>query len=447
MKIDRRTILRGSLHGAAIGVALPLLDMFLNGNATALAPGEGEAGGLRIPVRFGTWIWGCGHIPSRWVPSATGSAFTMPADLEPLEQHRAKLAILSGFDVKLDGVANKPHVTGCLGLRTGIPVPNTDVRAPTLDVLIGDEIGRNTRFRSLELSTSGVELSYSYRAAGSPNPSEVSPAALYTRLFGEGFQDPNSTAFAPDTRIMARKSVLSAVSEDRQALMRNVGAEDRHRLDEYFSSIRQIENQLALQLEPPAPVENFALPAAPGETPTDSEMGNVLETHRLMAGLLARGLQANQTRVFNMLLSDTTSNLRRDGSTTTHHTLTHEEPDDPALGYQREVSWFATQSMLAWKDFLDALDAIPEGDGTLLDNCLVLAHSDCSIAKAHAVEGIPLMVAGNAGGAVRTGFHLAGRGDSIARVGLTMQQAMGVSVGSWGTLSMETDRTISELLA
>jgi hypothetical protein len=292
-----------------------------------------------------------------------------------------------------------------------------------------------------------VELSYSYRAAGSPNPSEVSPAALYRRLFGAGFQDPNSAQFTPDTRIMARKSVLSAVSEDRQALMRSVGASDRQRLDEYFTSIRQIENQLALQLEPPAPVENFALPAAPEEGALDSEMGNVMQTHRLMSGLLAKALQVNQTRVFNMLLSDTTSNLRREGSTTTHHTLTHEEPDDAHLGYQREVSWFATQSMVAWKEFLDAMTAIPEGDGTLLDNCLVLAHSDCSIAKAHAVEGIPTMIAGNAGGAVRTGFHLAGKGDSIARIGLTVQQAMGLNVERWGALSMETDRTITELLA
>ena len=229
--------------------------------------------------------------------------------------------------------------------------------------------------------------------------------------------------------------------------MRSVGAADRARLDEYFTSIRQIENQLALQLEPPVRVENFTAPAAPEDGTTDSEMGNVMNTHRLMAGLLAKALQVNQTRVFNMLLSDTTSNLRRDGSTTTHHTLTHEEPDDPALGYQREVSWFAAQSMVAWKEFLDALDAIPEGDGTLLDNSLVLAHSDCSIAKAHAVEGIPTMIAGNAGGAVRTGFHLAGKGDSIARIGLTVQQAMGVNVERWGALSMETDRSITELLA
>jgi len=226
--------------------------------------------------------------------------------------------------------------------------------------------------------------------------------------------------------------------------MRNVGAADRHRLDEYFTSIRQIEQQLELQLQPPAPVENFIRPAAPEADGLGSEIGQVLETHRLMAELLARALQTDQTRVFNVLFSDTTSNLRLPGETTTHHTLTHEEPDDRALGFQKQHSQFVTQSMLGWRDFLDALDAIPEGDGTLLDNCLVLAHSDCSIAKAHAVEGIPVMIAGNAGGAVRTGYHLAGNGDPISRIGLTVQQAMGLPVERWGQMSMETNRTVTE---
>jgi len=441
-RISRRTVLRGAIGGAAIGVSLPLLDCFLDGKGQALA-----ATGQRIPVRFGTWIWGCGFIPQKWIPTTTGREYLMPEDLAPLEAYREKLAIFSGFDVKLDGVANKPHITGCLGLRTGIPVPNENVKAPTLDVLIGQKIGGDTRFRSLELSTCGLQRSYSYHAAGSPNPSEVSPAALYRRIFGEGFQDPNSMSFEPDARIMARKSVLSAVAEDRQKLMRSVGASDRQRLDEYFTSIRQIEQQLELQLQPPAPVENFARPSAPSGEGSGSAMGEVMQTHRIMAELLAKALQCNQTKVFNVLFSDTTSNLRREGETTTHHTLTHEEPDDKALGFQKECSWFATNSMVAWKEFLDEIDKIPEGDGTLLDNCLILAHSDCSIAKSHAVEGIPTMVAGNAGGAVRTGYHLAGNGDSIARLGLTVQQAMGVQVERWGQLSMETNRTVTDLIA
>ena len=441
-RMSRRRLLRGIVRGAAVGMALPLLDCVVDGMPRALA-----STGQRYPTRFGTWIWGCGFIPEKWIPTATGRDFVFPVDLAPLEPYRDRLALLSGFDVKLDGVPNKPHITGCLGLRTGVPVPNEIVKAPTLDVLISDAIGKDTRFRSLEVCTAGIERSYSYRAAGSPNPSETSPIALYQRIFVDGFQDPNSASFEPDPRTLVRQSVLSVVQEDRQRLMREVGPEDRRRLDEYFSSVRQLEQQLALQLEPPAPVENFTMPAQPADLPLDSEIDHVMVTHRLMAGLLARALQCNQTRVFNVLFSDTTSNLRRAGSTTTHHTLTHEEPVDAGLGYQKEHAWFVTRSMIAWREFLDALAGIAEGDGTLLDHCLVMAHSDCSIAKAHAVEGIPVMIAGNAGGRVRTGFHLAGNADPITRVGLTVQQAMGLPTDRWGVLSMETNRTITELLA
>jgi Protein of unknown function (DUF1552) len=441
-KFNRRQMLHGVLGGAAVSMGLPFLDCFLNTNGTAMA-----ATGERLPLRFGTWVWGCGFIPERWIPTTTGSSYTMPVDLEPLTPYRNKLAILSGFDVKLDGVANKPHITGCLGLRTGIPVPSEVVSAPTLDVLIGDVIGGGTRFSSIEVSTSGIQRSYSFRAGGSPNPSETSPLMLYQRIFGDGFQDPNAAKFTPDPQTMVRQSVLSGVKEDRQRIMKVVGANDRARLDQYFTSVRQLEQKLALQLQAPAPVKNFRMPNAPPEVTLDSEVDNVMVTHKLMAGLLAQALLCNQTKIFNVLLSDTTSNLRRKGESTTHHTLTHEEPVNTKLGYQEQVGWFAMQSMVAWKDFLDAINGIPEGDGTLLDNCLILAHSDCSIAKAHAVEGIPTMIAGNAGGRIRTGFHMAGRADPITRIGLTVQQAMGLQVEKWGTRSMETNRTITELLA
>src|SRR3546814_13495409 len=100
--------------------------------------------------------------------------------------------------------------------------------------------------------------------------------------------------------------------------------------------------------------------------------------------------------------------------------------------------------MVAWREFLDEISAIKEGDGTLLDNCLILAHSDCSIAKAHAVEGIPMMIAGNAGGRVRTGFHLAGSAAPFPRGGLTVQRAMGRQVERRGALSRETNRKRGE---
>jgi hypothetical protein len=441
-KLTRRTILRGTMKGAAVGMALPFLDLFLDVNGEALA-----ATGARLPVRFGTWIWGCGFIPERWIPTTEGADYAMPADLEPLAPYRQQMALFTGFDVKLDGVPNKPHQTGNLGLRTGLPVPGENVAAPTFDVLIGDAIGKDTRFRSIELSASGIERSYSFRGASSPNPSETSPLKLYQRIFGEGFQDPNAASFTPDPSTMVRQSVLSAVTEDRQRVMKAVGAADRQRLDEYFTSVRQLEQQLELQLQPPAKVENFTMPSAPPETVVDADIENVMVNHKIMAGLLAQALACNQTRVFNMLFSDTASNLRRSGTSDTHHTLTHEEPTDPKLGYQEQHAWFAARSMVACRDFVDALAGIKEGDGTLLDNTLLFAHSDCSIAKSHAVEGIPMMVFGNAQGRVRTGYHKAGRADPASRLGLSIQQAMGLQVERWGTKSMDTNRTVTELVA
>lgn len=441
-KTTRRTFLRGIMRSAAVGVALPFLNCFLDDSGKAFADT-----GQRVPTRFGTWVWGCGFIPELWIPSATGRNYQMPEDLKPLELYRDQLAIFTGFDVKLDGVPNKPHLTGCMGLRTGIPSDLDDLEVPTLDVLISDAIGAGTRFRSIEASASGVNRSYSYRSAGSPNPSVTSPLALYQRIFGEGFRDPNATGFEPDPRHMVEHSVLSAIRDERQKLMRVVGTEDRERLDQYFESIRQLEQQIALQLEPPAPVKNFVMPEPPGEVPINSEVGNVMANHKIMAGLMAKALQSNQTRVFNMLLSDTVSNLRHPGSTTTHHTLTHEEHDDPVLGYQKEHAYFAKESMVAWREFLDELAGIPEGEGTLLDNTLIVAHSDCSIAKSHAVEGIPVMVAGGGGGRIRTGFHMAGNADPLSRIGLTVMQAMGLQMERWGTKSMETNRIVPELLA
>ncbi|BFM07226.1 DUF1552 domain-containing protein [Halioxenophilus aromaticivorans] len=438
----RRTLLKGLFHGAVVGVGLPTLNCFLDDSGKAFADTK-----QRLPTRFGTWVWGCGFIPEHWIPTQTGSDFDLHGHLAPVASYKDKLSILSGFDVKLDGVPNKPHITGCLGLRTGVPVPDENVKKPTLDVEIARIIGNDTRFGSIELSTSGINRSYSFRAAGAPNPSETSPLAFYQRVFGEGFQDPNNTNFVPNPTFMAQQSVLSAIKDQRADLVKTVGAEDRHRLDEYFTAIRELEQKLTLQLQPPAPVENFVKPQQPEPYTVDATMSEVIKTHKVMADLLAVALQSNQTRIFNVLLSDTASNLRKPGTTATHHTLTHEEPVDPALGYQPQVAWFAEQSMLAWKDFLDSLSSIKEGDGTLLDNCLVFAHSDCSIAKSHAVEGIPMMLAGSGGGKFKTGLHIAGKGDAASRVGLTLQQGLGVPIDRWGSLSMDTNRPLTELMA
>jgi hypothetical protein len=449
-RFDRRTLLRGTLAGGAVSMGLPLLDCFLNANATALAQGA------PLPLRFGAWMWGCGMNPDRWTPATEGTGYDLPIELQALDREltaggklRDQVSILSGFDVKLDGRPNFPHTAGLMGTLTGsLPIEDYTVPAPTLDTIIAGQIGDLTRFRSLEMSCTGnPNQSYSYESQGVFNAPELSPMALYTRVFGPEFADPNDDTFVPDPRLMLRQSVLSVVKDDRERLLQQVGAHDKQRLDQYFTSVRQLEQQIDVLLKGPPDLDSCSKAPVPGQESLGTEVGQSMSTNRLMADLLSFALACDQTRVFSMMFSDRISGLRQAGSSSQHHQLTHDEALDPAVGYQPEATEFVFVAMEAWADFLERLAAIPEGDGTLLDNCLVFGHSDVSFAKVHGITGIPMMIAGRAGGAVKPGVHVRGTTSPTTRVGLTIQQVMGLNTESWGTRSMEATQPVSEILA
>ena len=430
-------------------MGLPLLDCFLNEHGTALAQGA------PLPVRFGSWMWGCGMNPDRWTPSSQGPGFELPIELQALDRElasggklRDQVSVLSGFDVHLDGRPNFPHTAGLMGTLTGsLPLQDYTVPAPTLDTIIAAEIGGSTRFRSLEMSCTGnPNQAYSYESQSVFNAPEISPMAMYTRVFGPEFADPNAGPFTPDPRVMLRQSVLSAVKSDRDRLLQRVGAHDKDRLDQYFTSVRQLEQQLDILLAGPPALDSCSRAPAPGAESLGAEVGQSVSTNQLMASLLSFALACDQTRVFSMMFSDRISGLRQPGSSSQHHQLTHDEVLDPDIGYQPEATQFVFASMEAWADFVERLAAMPEGDGTLLDNCLVFAHSDTSLAKIHGITGIPMMIAGRAGGAVKPGVHVAGATSPTTRVGLTIQQVMGLNTESWGSRSMEATQPVSEIL-
>ena len=442
VKLSRRRILRGVLNGAAVTVALPFLDCFLDNHGKALASGA------PLPVRFGTWFWGLGVTEDRWKPTKVGADYDIGPELKPIAPYKDRITVLSGFDVVLDGKPNLPHNSGGIGIRTGVAPAKVELPAPSFDVLIADHIGGQTRFRSLELSaTRDATNSLSGRGEGSLNPAESSPVRFYARLFGPEFADPNAADFKPNPDVMARQSVLSAVADQRKDLEAQLGARDRERLDQYFTALRQTEQQLALQLQKPAPLAACRIPPKPVDTePPNNQVEYVIDNHKNMANLLAMALACNQTRVFNMNFNNGASSLTKAGSTISHHQLTHEEQIDPKLGYQPEATWFVERCMEAFGVFVDTLGQFREGDGTLLDNSLVIAHSETNFAKVHSVEGIPMMLAGRAGGKVKTGLHVAGGSTPASRVGLTLQQLMGVPVDAWGEGSMRTNKAISEVM-
>jgi hypothetical protein len=440
--LSRRRALKGLVNGAAVTVALPFLDCFLDGNGTALASGA------PLPVRFGTWFWGLGFTPGRGVGPKPGKGIAFLEECQALVPYKDHINYFSNFNTPLDGKQTTVHYSGWVACRTG-SVPNTgaDIPAPTLDVLVSDHFGGGTRFRSLDLTATGNPRdSYTARNTGSRNAAEVSPVGMYAKVFGPEFADPNAATFKPDPAVMVRQSVLSAVGEQGKDLVKQLGAADKARLDEYFTSVRQLEQRLELQLQKPAPAESCKVPKSPPDLPIGTELDTMLTNHKLMSEMLALAVACNQTRVFNMLYSQALSTLHRRGEAFIHHTLTHEEPVDQKLGYQAEVAWYNLRSFEAMATFIKAFADIKEGDGTLLDNTLIFANSDTNYAKLHAMDGIPVMTIGKAGGKLKTGYHIPGGGDPISRIGLTCQHALGMEAGSWGTLSLRTSKPIGELL-
>jgi Protein of unknown function (DUF1552) len=438
-KLNRRTVLRGMLGGTAITVALPLLDCFLNSSGEALADG------VALPKTFVSWFEGLGYAPGYWEPKNVGAGYDFGVQLKALTPMRDKINIFTGLKVFLDAHPAGAHVCGPQGCLQG-GVSHDEL--PSLDQIIADTIGTRTRFRSIEVSCDGSQTSFSRRSATAINPGQPSPVALYKDIFGPDFKDPNAADFTPDPAVMARKIVLSAIADKREKLMGMVGASDRARLDEYFTSLRAMENKLQIELEKPAPMQACSIPKS---TEFEVQPGMLIdearEANRLFADLLAHAMSCGQTNVASLNFGGSLSNLRRAGSQQTFHMYTHEEMIDPVLGYQKEVSWFGNQVAEAYLDFIRAFDSIKEGKGSLLDRSVIMYSTDSGYARSHNVENMPMMTAGSGGGAMKTGIHVKMPGDAVTRTGLTIMQALGVPVGSWGIESLKTDKTITEVMA
>ncbi len=166
-----------------------------------------------------------------------------------------------------------------------------------------------------------------------------------------------------------------------------------------------------------------------------------------MARLLAMSLACNQTRVFNCVHTPGSSETYIAGDSKIYHQYTHDEPTDAKLGYQPMSSKLAGMVMQGLGEFLAEMDAIKEGDGTLLDHMLVMGFSDTGYAKIHSLENIPIILAGGANGKHKAGQHIATKGESVTRISLTAQQIMGAPVGEFGAGAMKTSRPITEVMA
>jgi hypothetical protein len=450
MNFNRRSLLRGSVAGMRVAVALPLLNCFLDGNGEALANGK------PMPLRFGTWGWGLGMNKAIFVPKTIGASYDLPEEIESFKNIKQHMNIFTNFSVFKDDMPNLCHYTGWVALRCGVvPAQKDDLPRESIDVTIANKIGGGTRFRSIEATASGgLRDSYSFRGANAYNTPEISPLGLYQRIFGPEFQDPNARTFTPSASALTRKSVLSGIMDEAKALQAQTGAEDRARLDQYFTGLRDVERQLEHQLIKPEKIDSCRVSSkAPKELDRGLDAEVVGLRHKLMTDLLVMALACDQTRVFNLTYAPSGATTTRTGYPGQHHGLTHTEPTDPVTGYQPLTSWFIRRAMESWAYLVEAMAKVPEGNGTLLSNSLIYAHSDQEYARVHSLNGLPMFTAGNAGGRIKTGIHVSGlakdtggRDQPGTRLGYTILKVMGLDIPNWGAKSNLTNKEISEIL-
>ncbi len=437
--VGRRRFLRGVFQGSAVYVGLPLFDYLLNGNGTALACGGA------IPRRFGIYYWGNGNRPDQWTPSTDGDDYELSEELSPLLNVKSKIAVVTGLAVKLANVV--PHLSGAAGLLTGYDLYTADgsetMAAPTIDQLIAAEIGGDTLYASIQ--TAATDSSgMSYNGPNSRNPPETNPYTLYEKLFGATFREPGEVV-VEDPTLGLRRSVLDSVMTDIETLQGKLGSADRARLDQHLTGVRELEQRLAKLEEDPPSLESCARPVAvPSESyPDEDGRPQISARSRAMVDMLAMALACDQTRVIGHYLTDPVSNNLFPGASAGHHNLTHDEPGD-----QPEVHAITVMVIEELAYLLEALDAVPEADGTLLDNCAVLATSEVSLGQTHDIAEIPVVIGGSACGTLKTGMHYRSyTGDNASKLMLSLMRSMDILAPSFGDPESEAyeEASLSEI--
>jgi hypothetical protein len=451
LRLSRRAVLRGVAGGSLATLALPTLDAMLNANGTAFAQT-----GAALPKRFGLFFWGNGVRLPKWTPSQSGAGYQLTEELSGLANVKDYVSIVSGMSIKTGN--ERGHHAGTVGILSGAPMlpqdPNgapyaSTFSAPSLDQVVARELGDVTRFRSLVLgvtrqvvSGEGTTLRYlSHNGPDNANPPEYSPGALFTRVFGSGFTGGGATAVV-DPKLALRRSVLDAVRKDANALSQRLGASDRMRLDQHLSSIRALENQIVAIEEAPPPPSGCVAPEHPG----DMQGASKTQIATAMADLLALSLACDQSRVFSIMYSGSVSLTvyGEVGASTEHHGLSHDEGGD-----QPTVHAITTFIIGHLGLFLEKLKDTPEGDGNLLDNCAILASSDCAEGQPHSIDDYPIVIAGRAGGAlVHPGVHYRSTNrENTSNVLLTLAQAMDLELDAFGNGPGRSTTTVDALKA
>jgi hypothetical protein len=407
MNISRRTVLQGL--GASL--ALPTLDANLGLNALKQS--------AAAPQRMAFLFVPNGINMDYWRPGAPGALPELPGTLKALDGVRGQLNVISGLaqdNAHAHGDGPGDHARSSAAWLTGVHPRKTkgaDIKVGvSVDQVAAQRIGDRTKFRSLELGCergamsgdcdSGYSCAYSstisWRSETTPNAKEVSPRALFERLFGDA-----DSAMAEQSRDLRRRrkaSILDFVLEEAKTLQATLGQSDQRKVGEYLESVRDIESRLErAESDLAARVLSGATIPAPG-IPADRG-----EHIRLIGDMMVLAFQADLTRFATFMFANEGSNrpYREIGVTDGHHDISHHGREPGKLEDKRKIDEFHVAQL---SYILNKMNSIKESDGTLLDNSMIVFGGGISDGNRHNHNDLPIVIAGKAGGRLPGGRHL-----------------------------------------
>lgn len=432
---NRRHFLRGI--GAAI--ALPAFESLSPFRVLGAEPAAATAAvtATGAPLRSAFVFFPNGAIPSAWWPEKEGAEFEFSRTLQPLEPHKEFVQVLGGLDHKNaeagpDGAGD--HARGGGTFLTGVRLKKsaTDIRAGiSIDQVLARDTGNLTRFPSLELTCDAVhrsgacdsgyacayQFNMSWRSPNTPMTPEANPRLAFERLFGAGAPGERQAALA--RRQQEQRSVLDFVREDARAMQRRLNARDTEKLDQYLTSVREIEARIAK-------AEKFGAAGDPGvETPAGIP-ADYAEYVQLMYDMLVLAFQSDSTRVATLLLAHDGSNRSFEdiGISEGHHDLTHHQNRAEWIQKVSDIDrWYARQ----FAKFLDRLKTTKDVDGkSLLHNSMIVYGGGNADANRHTHSNLPIVLAGAGGGTLTTGRYVRYGGKPLSNLFLCMADRCGV---------------------
>lgn len=430
---------RQTLRGLGVSLSLPWLE--------AMGPATGWAADTRpdqaAPNRMALLYVPNGKNMVDWTPESEGSDFELKSIMKPLEPHQEKLLVLTGLTAdgaNSHGDGGGDHARALAAFLTGAhprKTDGTDIRnGISVDQIAASVAGSQTRLPSLEIGCEGGAMSgncdsgyscvYSstmaWKSATQPLPKEVNPKIVFERLFTSGSNEKRQK------RDARRKSILDFVREDSKDLAGRLGKNDVRKLDEYFTAVRDVELRIERAAELP-PIETPDYPAPAG-------IPSTYEEHiRLMCDLMVLAFQADATRVCSFVLANEGSNKSysfidvKEG----HHELSHHGNNEEKKKKIARINTFHT-SQLAY--LMERLSSVQEGDGTLLDHCMVAYGSGNSDGNRHNHDDLPIILAGGGCGTLSTGRHIRYRnGTPLSNLWVSMLNRMEVNMDRIGDSS------------